>query len=562
MFVPGGPYFGVVERSYAPCDTGGVSVRTIPFDVRGTWSSAQPSELALVGEIEMLLQGHRGLDALDDALEHLRARSGAEVSELFLAAPDNREVFLVSHQGADPDAFCRRDRFGAGEGLPGMVLSSAASLVTDQLSAEPDFLRSRVKALGYTSALCTPLGPGTDVSGGIFLAWKNPPRDMAGALRLAALASVPIGMAIDLMRAHLRMRQLQHLATHSGAPMKGIGHPLLHLTTPEVHAPGCPAQRTNQVQVLGGRTGWPTCCREAGCTVPARYCVPLRQGAHVWAVATVAFGTRPPTPRTRHLPAALWFTEDLAPSDNTRTAVPVCATAVRPNAEVRLHIRCFGGFAIALDGLPLERSQMGRQKARELLALLVVTSGRPRPLEYLAQQLWPEVPLERVRNRFHVTLAALRRAIEPDTTRGARYIRRDGQRYSLDPNSAVSVDLWHFYRLIREATVVGRPSEAALALLDEALSLYSGEIFAGEFTGGWLDGFAVQARNRAMQAAGDLAEARLRRGQLSEALAVLRRAEGIAPREVHADPRLLRLQAACMRRPVPWLDRVPAGSPT
>lgn len=536
-------------------------MRTIPLDVRGSWSSARPSELALVGEIEMLLQGRSELDALDDALEHLRERSGAEVSELFLAGPDDREVFLVSHQGPDLDAFCRRDRFGAGEGLPGMVLSSAASLVTDQLPAEPDFLRSRVKTLGYTGALCTPLGPRTDVSGGILLAWKKPPRDMAGPLRLAALAAVPIGTAIALMRAHLRMDQLQHLATHRDAPLKVNGHPLLHFTDPEAHAPGCPAQRTSQVQVLGGRAGWPACCREAGCTAPARYCVPLRQGARVWAVATVALGARPPIPLTRHLPTALWLTEDLAPSD-THAAVPVRATALRPTAEARLHIRCFGDFAISLDGLPLKRSQMGRQKARELLALLVVTSGRPRPLEYLAQQLWPDVPLERVRNRFHVTLAALRRAIEPDATRGVLHIRRDGPRYFLDPDSAVFVDLWHFHRLIREAAAAGRTTEDALVLLDEALSLYSGEIFAGEFTGGWLDGLAVQARNRALQAAGDLAEARLRRGLVSQALAVLRRAEGISARDGHADPRLLRLHTACMRGPAPWSDRLPAASYT
>lgn len=41
---------------------------------------------------------------------------------------------------------------------------------------------------------------------------------MAGPLRLAALAAVPIGTAIALMRAHLRMDQLQHLATHRDAP--------------------------------------------------------------------------------------------------------------------------------------------------------------------------------------------------------------------------------------------------------------------------------------------------------------------------------------------------------
>lgn len=529
-------------------------MRTIPFDVRATWSSALPSELALVGEIELLLQRAGELEALDGALEHLRERSGAEVCELFLAAPEDREVFLVSHQGADLDAFSRRDRFGAGEGFPGMVLSSAASLVTDQLPAERDFLRSRVKALGYTSALCTPLGPGTDVSGGILLAWKKPPRDMASALRMTALASVPIGTAIDLMRAHLRMHQLQHLVTHHGEPIAGNGLPLLRLTDSEAETLRCPAHHTGQVQVLGGRMGWPSCCREAGCATSARYCVPLLRDAQVWAVATTAFRDRPPVPHTRYLPAALWLTEDLAPPD-TRLAEPARATVIRPTAESRLRIRCFGGFTIAVDGQVVERSQTSRQKARELLALLVSTSGRPSTLEYLAQQLWPNVSIERARNRFHVTLSALRRAIEPADSHGALHIRRDGQRYFLDPHSSVYIDLWHFHQLIREAATARRSIERELALLEEALALYSGEPFAGEFVGGWPEGVVGHTRDRALQLAGDLAEARLRCSQVSQALAVLRRAEEISARDAQADPRLLRLRAACVQRQSPSVDR-------
>jgi len=517
--------------------------------------------LALVGEIEMLLQGRRELDALDAALEHLRERSGAEVGELFLAGPDDREVFLVSHQGPDLDAFSRRDRFSVGEGLPGMVLSSGASLITERLPDEQHFLRSRVKALGYTSAICTPLDPDADVSGSMLLTWKDPSRDTASMLRLAVLASVPIGKAIDLMRAHLRLDQLQHLASHGGTPLAGNGHPCLRVTDPEARVPDCPAERASRIQVLGVRKGWPTCCREAGCTAAARYCIPLRRGTAVWAVATVAFRTRPPIPHTRHLPRALWLTEDLAPSA-TDPAGASPAALRHPDADARLRIRCFGGFTISLDGQPLDRTRMRREKARELLALLVVASGRPRSLEYLAQQLWPDVPVERARNRFHVTLSALRSVIEPADAHDALHLRRDGQRYFLDPASAVSVDAWHFDRLIRTATAAGRSTDHALVLLDDALALYSGELLAGEFTAEWPDDIAAHYRDQVVQAAADLAEARLKRGQVSQALAVLRQAEEITRRPGPADPRLLRLRAACMQRQTPLVENrtpVPHG---
>lgn len=534
-------------------------MRSIPFDVAGIWSTAPPSELALVGELEMLLRGPDELDALDGALERLREGSGATVSELFLAAPDGREVFLVSHQGPDLEAFCRRDRFDAGEGFPGIVLSTAASVTTTQLSAEQDFLRSRVKALGYTSVLCTPLGPGTDVSGSILLAWKGPPRDMAGALRLAALASVPIGVATDLMRAHLRTHQLQHIATHGGAPLEGNGHPLLLFPRSNEHAPECPARRTNQVQVLGGRRGWPTCCREAGCTAPARYCIPLLRDAQIWAVATTVLHDQPPVPHTRFLPAALWLTEDLIPSDG-HDALPTGMVKSRPIGEARLRIKCFGGFTISVDGKLVEPSQMGRQKARELLALLVSTVGRPKSLEYLAQQLWPNVPLDRARNRFHVTLSSLRRVLEHTDSNSVPHIRREGQRYSLDPDSSVFVDLWHFHQLVRDAAVAKRHIERELALLEEALALYSGELFAGEFAEGWHHDDVASARERALQVVGDLAEARLKCSQVSQALAILRRANEISPRTAQTDPRLLMLRSACLQRQTPPTDRDVTGS--
>lgn len=528
-------------------------MRAVPYDVQAAWANALPAELALVGELEMLLQGRSDLGALDCALAHLKERSGAAVAELFLASPDDREVFLVSHQGPDLEAFSRQDRFAVGEGFPGMVLSSNASLITDQLPREQGFLRSRVKTLGYSCALCTRLAPEADVSGSILLTRKEPAWDMASVLRLAILASVPIGRTVDLMRAHLRLDQLQHLATHNGAPMAGNGNPCLRFIDPDAQASDCPAERACRIQVLGVRKGWPSVCRAAGCTASARYCIPLRRGAAVWAVATVAFRTRTPIPHTRHVPETLWLTEDLAPSD-AQGVVATRSTAPQPNTEARLLIRCFGGFAISLDGRLIEQSHMGRQKARELLALLISTAGRPRTLEYLAQQLWPNVPIDRARNRFHVTLSTLRRVIEPTDGHGVLHIRRDGQRYSLDPDSSVFVDLWYFHQLIRQALAAKRSIEQELALLEEVLALYSGEVFAGEFAGAWCDDVVANAQERAMQVVGDLAEARLKCSQVSQALAVLRRADEIAPRRAQADARLRMLRTACMQRQSPPPD--------
>lgn len=517
--------------------------------MRACWSSAQPSELALVGEIGILLQGQGELESIDAALEHLRERTSADVCELFLAESGEREVFLVSHQGADLEAFCRRDRFAIGEGLPGMVLSQPVSVVTQQLPAEREFLRSRVKALGYVAALCTPLAPRSDVSGSILLAWKKPPRDIAGALRMAALSSAPIGTAIDLMRAHVRTSQLRSIVSHSDEIDTHSNVPALQIIKPGTRAPTCPACRTGQVQILGGRMGWPATCKEAGCTVLGRYCIPLTKNSRVWGVATMDLGASAPLPQTRHLPTALWLTEDLSPTDDSEV-LSSKPTTIFPTHHSHLQIKCFGNFSITLDGRQIHRTKLGRQKARELLALLIASYGRPRSLESLADQLWPDVPLQNARNRFHVTLSALRNSIESgeSPSLSAIHIRRDGNRYSLDPDSGVYVDLWQFHQLVREASVTLRPIERSLSLLEEALSLYSGDIFSAEFTADWYSSYMAELKAEALRAVAALAEGRLRCGQVSTALATLVRAESICGKEARDDQRLQMIRSACLQR--------------
>lgn len=536
-------------------------MQTRLVELAGTAVHASPEDLALVGEIAALVDARHLLDSLDVALQRLRDHSGAEAAELFFADPRGQEMFLVSHQGADLDAFCQRDRFRAGEGYPGIALRTSAPVLTASLPSDVDFLRSRVKALHYQSVVCVPIRQDEAVSGCVLLAWKESAVDLERAALLAALVSRPISVAVEVVRARIRLHEFERLSARgrgamdtgdrwfpvrpanviSASPLSDAAGQTASVTfvvrgiaTEETACRArsalqrCPARHAVRPQIRGGRAGWPEHCLHTGCTTRARYCIPLTEAGRVWGVATVAFRERAPVPLTRHLPTALWLTEDLTPCGSGPGARPADA---RPARDARLAIRCLGGFSVTLDGRTLSRAALGRSKAIELLALLVAASGRPRSGVQLAEALWPDASPPRARNRFHVTLSALRRAIEPPGAARWTHVRRDGSSYCLDARSSLYVDLWHLRDLVRRAgSAAARGLEGdARSLLEEAVALYDGDPDEGLLTGGPPDILVRQSQEAVLHALDRLADAQVRGGDPRAALETLRRAEVLDP---------------------------------
>jgi len=454
-------------------------------------SRASAADLALLGEVAALADPDHPFEAVDAILCRLRDRTGADAAELFLAAPGGTDLFLVSHQGQDGGAFGQQERFRLGEGFPGIALRAGRPLVTHHLESDADFVRSRVKPLHYRHAACVPFVIGARPAGCVLLAWRDAIVQLPQAARLVALIAGPLGTILELAQARSR---LETLGGDGGRPADGAHAGFRAPTAAAVAAlivprppsgATCPAQ-DGRIQVLGGRSGWPEPCLRAGCVAAARYCIPLGSQGAVWGVATVAFRDRAPVPLTRYLPAALWRTQGLpAPADTGVGLAPLPA----PPAT-RLEIRCCGGFDVCRDGRSLRPADFGREKARELLAALVAAGGRPASGDRLAGMLWPGVETVRGRNRFHVTLSALRRAIEPPGATDWLHVRREGRGYFLDPRSPVRVDLWRFDDLLRHAdAAAGRPGAEGIrqAAVEEALILGEGDVFEGQFASSWLD---------------------------------------------------------------------------
>ena len=79
----------------------------------------------------------------------------------------------------------------------------------------------------------------------------------------------------------------------------------------------------------------------------------------------------------------------------------------------KLVVRLLGGFRVELEGKPVYEFET--DKARALLAYLVVEANRPHRREALASLLWPERPDSVARTNLRQALARVRRALSDYT---------------------------------------------------------------------------------------------------------------------------------------------------
>lgn len=472
-------------------------------EMRGAHTDA--TDLALVGEISLLLDSARDLTSLDPALQRLCEFTRADAGDLFLAHPDGSETYLVSHVGDDVEAFGQQQRFRVGEGLPGIVLTTAAPVWTRHLPDEIDFVRSRVVVRGYSSAICVPLVAGGTAEGCVLLAWRESKRDLRRTVHTVALAGRALATSVELIRTRLLAEARTSAVEASGQdvvtermkariPADSIRLIPAGGRTDDGGPISCPVCADGSVQILGGRAGWPEVCVREGCTGKARYCVGVNSGAAGWAVATLLFREQVPVPLTRHVPAALWLanSEGGQPSDGVGPGGAPGAG----RSHARLEIRCMGRFEVLVDGHPVSHQRFGRSKAIELLALLA-WSPRPVSMEELECSLWPHADASRTRNRLHVTLSALRAAVEDRGDPASVHIQRDGRFYVLDRHSSVDVDLWRFRELLNvaAASLRGRAASVETVIrLQEAIALHEGDLFGGAFAGDWAQGAAQRIR--------------------------------------------------------------------
>ncbi|GAA1771818.1 BTAD domain-containing putative transcriptional regulator [Kocuria aegyptia] len=197
--------------------------------------------------------------------------------------------------------------------------------------------------------------------------------------------------------------------------------------------------------------------------------------------------------------------------------------------EVR--VTCFGGLAVRLGSGPVDLGAV-RPRARTVLRLLALHSGRPVHRDWLAGILWEDLDGQRALHNLQVCISALRSVLHtPEDRDGRRAIVRQGNSYVLFPDPGSWFDLAEFDRFLHEAEAArrrGDPAQAEAAL-QGAVELYSGDVLPEEGPAEWLLETRDRYRLRAAQAAGALARTRSSLGRGEAAVAAAARSVEINP---------------------------------
>jgi len=157
------------------------------------------------------------------------------------------------------------------------------------------------------------------------------------------------------------------------------------------------------------------------------------------------------------------FGSDGAPTDETGDPAPP------------FRVRCFGAFQVEVDSRPVTNWKV--QKARELLAYLLVKGGAPVPREEAWEALWPDQDAGQMQRLLSDTAYHLRRALKEVAGSTIEPLVTQGQRYHLN-TALFRVDLVAYEAHLRRATTL--PSADALVEYDRALALYRGSLFGAE----------------------------------------------------------------------------------
>lgn len=140
-----------------------------------------------------------------------------------------------------------------------------------------------------------------------------------------------------------------------------------------------------------------------------------------------------------------------------------CCMASRPaecDKVPEMHVRLFGGMEVSIAGKTVDPSLFRKQKAKTLLAVLVLHRGKEIARQELLDIMWPALSGDRAANNLYSLWSALRRVLEND--RGeCPYIVRHQASYMVDARYVKS-DVDEFEDLCR-MLFFGQPDARAWA---------------------------------------------------------------------------------------------------
>jgi DNA-binding SARP family transcriptional activator len=189
-----------------------------------------------------------------------------------------------------------------------------------------------------------------------------------------------------------------------------------------------------------------------------------------------------------------------------------------------LHIRCFGGFEIDVDGRPVDLTVL-RPRARALLRMLSLTPHRDVHREYLVDALWPGTDLTVGTRRLQVAMSSVRQVLEHAGLCGSEVLARQGDAYRLAPPAGSVIDIRAFEDALAQAAAAAArgDTDAAMTARAAALALYRGDALPEDGPADHVVAERERLRLAAAAAAAALAQDSRALGHPRQALAAARR---------------------------------------
>jgi DNA-binding SARP family transcriptional activator len=155
------------------------------------------------------------------------------------------------------------------------------------------------------------------------------------------------------------------------------------------------------------------------------------------------------------------------------------ATLSEVHNTASLRIQTLGSFRLWRDGIEIEPSAWGREKALHLFQFLVTVRRRTSHLhkEQIIDRLWPELDPEEGDRDFKVALNTIFKVLEPERLprTESRFIHRQGLIYSLNL-AETWVDADAFETLVAQGNrALSAHLDTAIEHYQQALALYVGD---------------------------------------------------------------------------------------
>ncbi|MBT2364807.1 tetratricopeptide repeat protein [Streptomyces sp. ISL-10] len=153
-----------------------------------------------------------------------------------------------------------------------------------------------------------------------------------------------------------------------------------------------------------------------------------------------------------------------------------------------LSFKMLGPLAVEADGVPIP---LGGLRQRTVLAVLLLSPGRPVPVDALIEAVWQGAPPATARNQIAICITTLRRIFR-DAAGDDRLITTGHRSYVLNQGEH-DIDVRTMDRLVAEARALARDGHSAQAMeiFRQALALWNGTALEG-LSGGRIDAAAAR----------------------------------------------------------------------